>query len=139
MTTTPAMTGRKQTAPLAVPTELVLRTQSHVLEIAFDETVHILPFEFLRVHSPSAEVRGHGAGQETLQTGMRNIGIDALDPVGNYAIQPRFSDGHATGIFSWDYLIWLGENQPRLWEEYLQRLEAAGFTRESGRDLPLSR
>ena len=139
MTIPPVVTGSKQAAPLVVPSELVVRTQSRILEIAFDETVFTLPFEFLRVYSPSAEVRGHGAGQETLQTGMRNIGIDLLDQVGNYAVQPRFSDGHATGIFSWDYLYWLGENQPRLWEEYLQRLEVAGFTRESGRDIPLSR
>jgi DUF971 family protein len=129
----------KPTAPLVMPTQIVLRTRSRLVEIAFDETVFNFPFEFLRVYSPSAEVRGHGTGQEKLQTGLRNIGIDALDQVGNYAVQPRFSDGHATGIFSWDYLYWLGENQATLWEDYLRRLEAAGFTRESGRDTPLSR
>lgn len=137
--TTEGRQTAKHTAPLAMPTQITLRTQSRLLEIAFDETVFSFPFEFLRVYSPSAEVRGHGQGQETLQTGMRNIGINVLDPVGNYAVQPRFSDGHATGIFSWDYLYWLGENQATLWEDYLRRLEAAGFTQESGRDTPLSR
>jgi DUF971 family protein len=94
-----------------------------------------LPFELLRVYSPSAEVRGHGAGQEVLQTGKRDVLVTALEPVGNYAVQPHFSDSHNTGIYSWDYLYWLGKNQTQLWEDYLQRLEAAGFTRESGRDL----
>ena len=114
------------------PTSLTLRTQSRVLEISFDEGSEFsLPFEFLRVYSPSAEVRGHGAGQEVLQTGKRNVAITALEPVGNYAVQPQFSDGHNTGIYSWDYLYWLGSNQARLWEDYLRRLEAAGETRES--------
>ena len=89
-----------------------------------------LPFELLRVYSPSAEVRGHGPGQEVLQTGKRDVDIVAVEQVGNYAIQPRFSDGHDTGIFSWDYLHWLGENQSRLWQDYLQRLEAAGASRD---------
>jgi DUF971 family protein len=119
----------------AVPTELTMRKQSRVLEIAFDDgAAFSLPFEFLRVYSPSAEVRGHGAGQEVLQTGKRNVTITELEPVGNYAVQPQFSDGHNTGIYSWDYLHWLGTNQSQLWENYLQQLEAAGHTRESGRD-----
>lgn len=122
----------------AVPTELAVHQQSRTLEVVFDDgTRFILPFEFLRVYSPSAEVRGHGPGQETLQTGKRNIGLDALEPVGNYAVQPHFSDAHDTGIYSWEYLYWLGANQAALWEDYLQRLEAAGYTRESGRDAPM--
>ena len=132
------MMGSKQSAPVAVPTGLTVRKQSRLLEITFDAAAFSLPFELLRVYSPSAEVRGHGAGQETLQTGMREVSIDALDQVGNYAVQPHFSDGHNTGIYSWDYLYWLGANQVQLWEDYLQRLEAAGFTRESGRDASMT-
>jgi DUF971 family protein len=110
-----------------------VRTQSRVLEIAFaDGKAFSLPFELLRVYSPSAEVRGHGAGQEILQTGKHEVMLTALEPVGNYAIQPLFSDGHNTGIYSWDYLYWLGVNQTRLWKEYVQKLEAAGFNRENG-------
>ncbi|MES2831245.1 MAG: DUF971 domain-containing protein [Pseudomonadota bacterium] len=124
----------KQNTPMVVPSALTVRTQSRVLEVTFGEVEFSLPFELLRVYSPSAAVRGHGAGQETLQTGMRDIRIDSLEQVGNYAVQPQFSDGHRTGIFSWDYLYWLGENQAQLWEDYLQRLEAAGFTRETGRE-----
>ncbi len=130
--------GSKQGTPIAVPTGLTVRTQSRVLEINFENQAFSLPFEFLRVYSPSAEVRGHGAGQETLQTGMREVGIASLEQVGNYAVQPLFSDGHNTGIYSWDYLYWLGMNQDALWEEYLHRLEAAGFTRDSGRDALMS-
>ena len=122
------------------PTELTVRKQSRVLEIAFDDgTAFSLPFEFLRVYSPSAEVRGHGPGQETLQTGMREVGIVAVEPVGNYAIKPVFSDGHDSGIYSWEYLHHLGTDQQALWEDYLRRLEAAGFTRESGRDVPMDK
>lgn len=121
------------------PTELAVRKQSRVLEIAFDDgSTFSLPFELLRVYSPSAEVRGHGAGQEVLQTGKRDVLVNELEPVGHYAVQPHFSDGHDTGIYSWDYLHWLGANQAQLWEDYLQRLEAAGFTRESGRDAPMT-
>jgi DUF971 family protein len=121
-----------------IPTDIKVRTQSRVLEIAFDNgTSYSLPFEFLRVYSPSAEVKGHGPGQETLQTGKRDVLLTALEPVGNYAVQPHFSDGHNSGIFSWTYLYWLGSNQARLWEEYGQRLEAARHTRESGRDAPM--
>ena len=132
------MMGSKQSAPAAVPTGLTVRKQSRVLEVSFDAEAFSLPFELLRVYSPSAEVRGHGAGQETLQTGMREINVDTLEQVGNYAVQPHFSDGHNTGIYSWDYLYWLGSNQAQLWETYLERLEAAGFTRESGRDAPMT-
>lgn len=113
------------------PTEITLHARSRVLEIAFaDGKVFKLPFEFLRVYSPSAEVKGHGPGQETLQVGKRDVTIDALEPVGYYAVQPVFSDGHCSGIFSWSYLYELGENQQRLWAEYLRRLEEAGASRD---------
>lgn len=113
------------------PTRIVVHRQSRVLEIEFDQgSAFRLPFELLRVYSPSAEVRGHGPGQEVLQTGKRGVDIVALDPVGNYAVQPHFSDGHATGLYSWDYLYWLGANQETLWKDYLKRLEAAGASRE---------
>jgi DUF971 family protein len=121
------------------PTALTVHKQSRVLEIAFDDDSNFsLPFEFLRVYSPSAEVRGHGAGQEVLQTGKRGVSITAIEPVGHYAVQPQFSDGHNTGIYSWDYLYWLGTNQERLWEEYLQQLESAGYTGETGRDAAMT-
>jgi DUF971 family protein len=131
------MAESKQAAPN--PTALTLRKQSRVLEIAFDDGAFFsLPFEFLRVYSPSAEVRGHGKGQEVLQTGKRNVDIDDIEQVGHYAVRPRFSDGHDTGIYAWDYLHWLGSHQASLWEEYLGQLEAAGFTPETGRDAPMS-
>ncbi len=101
------------------------------MEIAFaDGQVFRLPYEFLRVYSPSAEVRGHGPGQEVLQTGKQEVEIRSLEPVGSYAVQPSFSDGHSTGIYSWDYLYHLGRNQDRMWQEYLARLEAAGASRD---------
>lgn len=113
------------------PTALTLHQRSRTLEIAFDDGQNFhLPFEFLRVHSPSAEVRGHGAGQEVLQTGKREITITALDPVGNYAVQPTFSDGHNTGLYSWTYLHSLGVNQDRLWQDYLQKVAAVGASRD---------
>lgn len=131
------MAESKQAAPN--PTALTVHKQSRTLEIAFDDgSSFSLPFEFLRVYSPSAEVRGHGAGQEVLQTGKREVSISEIEPVGHYAVQPQFSDGHDTGIYSWEYLYWLGTNQSRLWEEYLQQLEAAGFTRETGRDAAMT-
>ena len=113
-----------------VPTGITLHQKSRVLEIAFaDGRSFRLPYEFLRVYSPSAEVRGHGPGQEVLQTGKREVEIRALEPVGSYAVQPQFSDGHSTGIYSWDYLYELGENQDELWSEYLGKLKAANATR----------
>jgi DUF971 family protein len=119
-----------------IPTGITVHRQSRTLELEFESGQHFsLPFELLRVYSPSAEVRGHGPGQETLQTGKRNVELTALEPVGNYAVQPHFSDGHDTGIYTWEYLHWLGANQAELWEDYLQRLEAAGHGREAGRDL----
>ena len=97
--------------------------QSRVLEIAFsDGATFRIPFELMRIYSPSAEVQGHGPGQEVLQTGKREVDWSALEPVGNYAVQPAFSDGHDTGIFSWDYLYFLGSQQDELWADYTQRL-----------------
>ena len=114
-----------------VPTGITLHQKSRVLEIAFaDGRSFRLPYEFLRVHSPSAEVHGHGPGQEVLQTGKRNVEIRTLEPVGSYAVQPQFSDGHNTGIYSWDYLYELGESQEQLWADYLRKLAAAGASRE---------
>lgn len=133
------MAGSKQTPPAPVPTAVTVHTKSRVVEIAFDDGAeYSIPFELLRVYSPSAEVRGHGAGQEVLQTGKRNVLLTALESVGNYAVQPHFSDGHNTGIYSWDYLYWLGANQTDLWQDYLTRLQAAGFTGESGRDAAMN-
>jgi DUF971 family protein len=115
------------------PTSVILHTASRVLEIAFDDGSSFrLPFEFLRVHSPSAEVRGHGVGQDTLQTGKRDVTIDNLQPVGHYALRPTFSDGHDSGIYSWDYLYELGSRQDSLWQDYLERLQAAGASRDPG-------
>ena len=129
------MTGSKQSAPAPQPSALTLHSVSRVLEIAFDDgATFSLPFELLRVYSPSAEVRGHGQGQQVLQTGKRNVGITALDPVGNYAVQPTFSDGHNTGLYSWDYLYQLGANGQQLWAEYMARLHAAGFALDTGRE-----
>ena len=113
------------------PTEIKLHQRSRLLEISYsDGRSYKFPFEFLRVYSPSAEVRGHGPGQEVLQTGKRDIEIRELNPVGSYAVQPVFSDGHDTGIYSWEYLYELGAEQDRLWREYLERLDAAGASRD---------
>ncbi|MEJ7807932.1 MAG: DUF971 domain-containing protein [Telluria sp.] len=117
------------------PTALTVHQKSRVLDIAFDDgSAFSLPFELLRVYSPSAEVRGHGQGQEVLQLGKREVGITGVEPVGNYAIQPTFSDGHNTGLFSWDYLYKLGSEQDGLWADYIARLHAAGFEGDSGRE-----
>ena len=114
------------------PTALTLHQSSRVLEIAFaDGRSFRLPYEFLRVYSPSAEVRGHGPGQETLQVGKREVAITTVEPVGHYAIQPTFSDGHASGIYSWDYLFDLGDRQEELWQRYLDRLAEAGASRDA--------
>ena len=114
-----------------VPTAITLHQKSRVLEIAFtDGRSFRLPYEYLRVYSPSAEVKGHGPGQEVLQTGKRNIEIHSVEPVGSYAVQPAFSDGHSTGIYSWEYLYELGENQEKLWNDYLARLKEAGKGRD---------
>lgn len=115
------------------PINITLHSASRVLEVEFDDAqVFKLPFEFLRVYSPSAEVRGHGPGQETLQPGKRNVTITELNPIGHYAVQPIFSDGHSSGIYSWDYLHEIGTHQARLWSEYLAQLEGAGASRDAG-------
>ena len=114
------------------PVDIVLHNASKVLEIAFDNgNTYRIPFELMRVYSPSAEVQGHGPGQEVLQTGKRHVGITALEPVGHYGVQPSFSDGHNSGIFSWDYLYNLGAQQASLWAQYEQRLQAAGVDRDA--------
>lgn len=113
------------------PTEITVHQQSRVLEIAFDDGArHRIPFELMRVYSPSAEVMGHGPGQETLQTGKRDVVITGLEPVGHYAVRPEFSDGHASGLFTWDYLYKLGSQQDALWRDYEARLAAAGKSRD---------
>ena len=114
------------------PTSITVHQQSRVLEVSFDDGREFrIPFELMRVYSPSAEVQGHGPGQEVLQTGKREVGLTALEPVGNYAVQPTFSDGHDTGLFSWDYLYFLGSQQGELWEKYEARLAAAGMGRDA--------
>ena len=123
------MAGLDKNTPL--PTRIVVHQQSRVLELEFDDGRHFrLSFEFLRVHSPSAEVRGHGPGQEVLQVGKRDVGIERVAPVGNYAIQPFFTDGHTTGLYSWDYLHFLGTQEARLWHDYLRKLSDAGASRD---------
>ncbi len=114
------------------PIEIKVHQLSRLLEVEFDNGDHFrLPFEFLRVYSPSAEVRGHGPGQEILQAGKKDIGLSKLEPVGNYALQLYFSDGHNTGIYSWDYLHELGSGQDHLWQQYLERMQRAGASRDA--------
>ena len=114
------------------PVSLVVHQQSRALEIAFDDgRAFRIPFELMRVYSPSAEVQGHGPGQETLQTGKRHVGIDAIEPVGHYAVKPTFSDGHDSGLFTWDYLYRLGSQQDELFSHYLARLAQAGLDRDA--------
>ena len=118
--------------PKPPPESLTVHTLSRVLELRWPDGAHFrLPFELLRVYSPSAEVQGHGPGQEVPQTGKREVEITALAPVGNYAVQPRFSDGHESGIYTWAYLYELGERQDALWRQYLDRLAAAGLDRDA--------
>jgi DUF971 family protein len=113
------------------PTEVKLHQVSRALEIAFSDGRRFrLPYEFLRVHSPSAEVRGHGPGQEVLQVGKRDVTVGEVEAVGHYAIRPSFSDGHDTGIYSWEYLYELGTRQDELWRSYLDRMAAAGASRD---------
>jgi DUF971 family protein len=124
-----AMAGLDKTTP--IPTRIVAHQQSRKLEIEFnDGALFELPYELLRVQSPSAEVRGHGPGQEVLQVGKRLVELKSLDPVGNYAVQPHFSDGHNTGIYSWDYLYELGRDQQGIWQKYLDKLSVAGASRD---------
>ncbi|HEY2818618.1 MAG TPA: DUF971 domain-containing protein [Casimicrobiaceae bacterium] len=123
------MAGLDATTPQ--PTEIKLHQASRVLEIAFaDGHAFRLPYELLRVYSPSAEVRGHGPGQETLQIGKRDVTITDVESVGHYALRPTFSDGHESGIYSWDYLYDLGLRQDELWQRYIERLDEAGASRD---------
>ncbi len=123
------MSSPRQPAP--TPTEISLHKKSRVLEVAFSDGHSFrLPFEFLRVYSPSAEVRGHGPGQEVLQIGKRDVEITGVEPVGTYAVQLVFSDGHDSGLYTWSYLYELGANHDMLWQGYLQRMEEAGASRE---------
>ena len=114
------------------PVSLTVHQQSRVLEVGFDDGASFrIPFELMRVYSPSAEVQGHGPGQEILQTGKRDVEVTTLEPIGNYAVLPRFSDGHETGIFSWDYLYFLGSQQTELWQKYEERLAKEGVARDT--------
>ena len=118
-----------------LPTEVRLQTKSRQLVLAYDDGNRFeLSFEYLRVHSPSAEVRGHGPGQETLQTGKENVLITAAEPIGHYAVRLKFDDGHDSGLYSWDYLLVLGQEQEQRWQAYLDRLEAAGYARQPAAD-----
>jgi DUF971 family protein len=122
------MAGLEKNTP--IPTRIVAHQQSRRLELEFPSgEVFYLPYEFLRVHSPSAEVRGHGPGQEVLQVGKALVNLKGLEPVGHYAIQPTFDDGHSTGIYSWDYLYELGKDQEKLWSQYLAKIASAGASR----------
>src|SRR3569832_2765795 len=127
------MAGLNPNTP--TPTALTVHGQSRILEVGFSDGERFrFPFELMRVYSPSAEVQGHGPGQEVLQTGKREVELVELQPVGNYAVQPTFSDGHDTGIFSWDFLYFLGSQQDQLWSDYERRLKEAG----ADRDAPLA-
>ncbi len=119
-------------ADMPLPQSLTVHETSRVLEVGYsDGQTFRIPFELMRVYSPSAEVQGHGPGQEVLQTGKRNVTIDHIEQVGNYAIKPFFSDGHESGLFTWNYLYELGQKQEALWAEYLARLQAAGVDRDA--------
>ena len=129
------MAGLRKDSPQ--PTAITVHEQSRVLEVAFDDGSEFrIPFELMRIYSPSAEVQGHGPGQEVLQTGKRAVRLTGLEPVGNYAVQPTFSDGHSTGIFSWDYLHFLGSQEHELWQKYEARMQAAGASRDTETALP---
>ena len=124
------MAGLERDTPQ--PTALTVHQASRVLEVAFDDGKHFrIPFELMRVYSPSAEVQGHGPGQEVLQTGKRDVGIEDIQAVGHYAVQPSFSDGHNTGLFAWGYLYKLGAEHDDLWQRYEERLATAGMSRDA--------
>ena len=124
------MAGLQADSP--TPTALTVHSQSRLLEVVFSDGAEFkIPFELMRVYSPSAEVQGHGPGQEVLQTGKRDVAVVELEAIGNYAVKPVFSDGHDSGIFTWDYLYELGANQARLWSDYERRLTAAGMLRDT--------
>jgi DUF971 family protein len=127
---TEGMAGLRSETP--APESLTLHGKSRVLEIGFADGERFrIPFELMRVYSPSAEVQGHGPGQQVLQTGKREVDVLELEPVGNYAVKPTFSDGHDSGIFSWDYLYFLGSQQEQLWADYERRLAEAGVERDA--------
>ncbi|MFZ2540178.1 MAG: DUF971 domain-containing protein [Gallionella sp.] len=114
-------------------TEIILHQQSKVLEIAFaDGARYRLPYEFLRVHSPSAEVRGHGPGQASLQVGKRDVMLTGVEPSGSYALKMVFDDGHDSGLYTWEYIYNLGKHQDALWQDYLRQIEETGTSREPG-------
>ena len=124
------MAGLQADSP--TPTALTVHSKSRLLEVAFsDGAAFSIPFELMRVYSPSAEVMGHGPGQEVLQTGKREVVVVELESIGNYAVKPTFSDGHDSGIFSWDYLYHLGADQAKLWDDYNRRLQAVGAQRDA--------
>jgi DUF971 family protein len=124
------MAGLNKETP--TPESLTVHGQTKVLEIGFSDGAHFrIPFELMRVYSPSAEVQGHGPGQEVLQTGKRHVTIAEIEPVGNYAVKPTFSDGHESGLFTWEYLYFLGDQQEALWKQYEDRLQAAGMSRDA--------
>lgn len=124
------MAGLNKDTP--IPQDITVHNASRVLEVSFSDGASFrIPFELMRVYSPSAEVQGHGPGQEVLQTGKREVTIVALAPVGNYAVQPQFSDGHESGIFAWNYLYFLGAQQDQLWADYNERLAKAGLDRDA--------
>jgi len=126
------MAGLQKTTP--APQDITVHGASRVLEVSFaDGASFRIPFELMRIYSPSAEVQGHGPGQEVLQTGKREVGLEGLEPVGNYAIKPTFSDGHDSGLFTWEYLYFLGSEQDQLWADYQRRLQEASM----GRDDPM--
>ncbi|HMS26637.1 MAG TPA: DUF971 domain-containing protein [Burkholderiaceae bacterium] len=115
-----------------IPEDITVHSKSKLFEVKFSDGAHFnIPFELMRVQSPSAEVQGHGPGQETLQTGKRNVDIVSLEPMGNYAVKPTFSDGHESGLFTWEYLYFLGSQQAELWKDYEARLSAAGVDRDA--------
>jgi DUF971 family protein len=125
-----SMAGLQSGAP--TPLDITVHSQSKVLEVSFSDGAKFrIPFELMRVYSPSAEVQGHGPGQEVLQTGKRDVALEGLEPIGNYAVQPTFSDGHDTGLYSWEYLYFLGSEQAKLWADYEARLKAAGVDRDA--------
>ena len=132
------MAGLTSGAP--TPQSITVHGASRVLEVVFSDGAQFrIPFELMRVYSPSAEVKGHGPGEEVLQTGKREVTLASLEPVGNYAVKPLFSDGHESGIFTWDYLYELGQQQDALWTQYTDRLAAAGVDRDAPMGLTTSK
>lgn len=124
------MAGLKKDTP--TPESLTVHGQTKVLEIGFSDGAQFrIPFELMRIYSPSAEVQGHGPGQEVLQTGKRQVSVIEIEPVGNYAVKPTFSDGHDSGLFTWEYLYFLGDQQAALWQQYEERLQAVGMSRDA--------